>query len=141
MTNHVKVVWNKDSQFIGMDDLQHKMVLDHVPMAKGVVEGVRPSHLLLLGLAGCTGMDVVSILQKKNAVVTHFEIEASGEANDDYPKKYHHMHVTYHVTGKDIRETDLKLAIDLSEKKYCIVRNTLAPSVTITSSFTITESE
>lgn len=141
MKNHVKVVWNQDSQFIGLDDYQHKMVLDHGPNAEGIDEGFRPSHLLLLGLAGCTGMDVISILQKKNSAVTHFEIEATGEANDDYPKKYYQMHITYHLTGHQIKEADVKRAIELSETKYCIVRNTLAPSVSISSSFTITESE
>ena len=141
MINHVKVVWNKEAQFIGIDDFNHRMVLDHGPNAEGIDEGFRPSHLLLLGLAGCTGMDVISIMQKKNAVITRFEIEVTGEANDEYPKKYYQMHTLYHVTGHQIKEADLKRAIELSETKYCIVRNTLAPSVSITSDFTITESE
>lgn len=140
MKNHVKVVWNKDIQFVAQDDLGHHMILDGDPGANHPDEGFRPSHLLMIALVGCTGMDVVSILRKMNHQVSHFEVETTGEHNDEYPKKYHHMHVTYHVTGKAIKESDLQHAIALSETKYCIVRNTLAPSVEITSSYTLTES-
>jgi putative redox protein len=141
MINHVKVVWNKDVQFIGLDDYNHKIVLDQGSNTDGIDEGFRPSQLLLLGLAGCTGMDVISIMQKRNVTVTRFEIEVTGEANDEYPKKYNRMHILYQITGHHIKEAELKHAIELSEKKYCIVRNTLTPSVSITSDFTITESE
>ncbi len=140
MESHVKVVWNKNIQFVAQDDYGHHMILDGGPNTEGIDEGFRPSHLLLIALVGCTGMDVISILRKMNYQVTRFEIEATGEHNDEYPKKYHHMHVTYHITGKAIKESDLKHAIELSETKYCIVRNTLAPSVEISSSYTLSES-
>ena len=105
----------------------------------GTDKGFRPTKLLLMSLATCTGMDVISILKKKQADVTGFEISVKAEANDEYPKKYNTMHVEYVLHGKDLQEEDVKRAILLSEEKYCIIRNTLAPSVQLTSSYKINE--
>jgi len=80
--------------------------------------GARPMHLLLVGLAGCTGMDVISFLRKMRQSVTGYRIEVEGERAEDYPKVFTHIKVRHVVTG-DVEENRLAKAVELSETKYC----------------------
>jgi putative redox protein len=93
--------------------------------------------MLLLGLAGCTGMDVVSILQKMRQVVTGVEIEVTGYQPDDYPKPYHTVEVKYIITGDNLDSQAVERAIDLSVEKYCIVSQTLQQKVALQVSFEV----
>jgi len=76
-------------------------------------------QLMLIGIAGCTAMDVITILKKKRMKVTAFQVNISGERAEDYPKRYTDIHVTYVVKGTDIKSNGVEQAIALSEKKYC----------------------
>ena len=137
MISNAKVKWIDGIHFEGTDESGHKVIMDGALENGGADSGFRPTKLLLMALAACTGMDVISILKKKQAQVTGFEINVKGEANDEYPKKYNAMHVEYVLSGADLMEEDVKRAIQLSEEKYCIIRNTLAPSVILSSSYKI----
>jgi putative redox protein len=100
-------------------------------------ENVSPSQMLLLGLAGCTGMDVVSILQKKRQQVRDIEVQITAHQPDDYPKPYHTIEVKYIVKGDNIDPSAVERAIGLSKEKYCIVSQTLQHEVELKTSFSV----
>jgi putative redox protein len=100
-------------------------------------ENVTPGQMLLLALAGCTGMDVVSILQKKRQAVTGVEVEVTGYQPDDYPKPYHTVEVKYIVTGNNLDTQAVERAIELSVEKYCIVSQTLQQPVAMQTAFEV----
>jgi putative redox protein len=104
-------------------------------------KGFSPMELVIVGLAGCTGGDAISILQKKRQKVTAFEVRVHGERADDYPRKYTNIEVTYIVTGRGIDPEAVRRAIELSETKYCSVSATVRGVAKITSRFEIREAE
>src|SRR5690606_30221552 len=87
--------------------------------AEGVKQGLSPMELLLVSLAGCTGMDVISILQKKRQDVTDFQIHVDGDRAETYPKVFTDIRVHFVVRGRDIDPTAVARAIELSRDKYC----------------------
>jgi putative redox protein len=94
---------------------------------------------MLLGLAGCTGMDVVSILEKKRQKISDIEIMVIGHQPDQYPKPYHKIQLHFVVKGEDLDPQAVERAIQLSEEKYCVVGQTLQTEVEIKTSFRIEE--
>jgi putative redox protein len=100
--------------------------------------GIRPVELVLYGLAGCTAMDVVSVLEKKRLDVRGVEINVNGEPfMDGFPHYYKDIALEYVVTGVDIPDAAVARAIELSETKYCSVMGTLGPQVKVTTSFRV----
>jgi len=93
--------------------------------------GPRPKGLTLVSLLGCTGMDVISILGKMKVKVEKFEVSAEAQLADEHPKKFIAIKVIYAFTGPGLTPEPLRKAVALSEEKYCGVRATLAPAVTI----------
>jgi putative redox protein len=98
---------------------------------------ISPTDMLLLGLAGCTGMDVASILQKKRQAITAVEVHVTGHRPEEYPKPYQLVEMAYVVRGDNITPRDVERAIELSVTKYCIVSQTLQYPVELKTSFTI----
>jgi putative redox protein len=99
--------------------------------------GVGPMQLLLAGLAGCTGMDIVGILQKKRVKLTDMQVKVSAKRASDYPMVWTDIHVTYLLWGENIRPKDVEQAIQLSEEKYCSVGIMLEKTAHITSEYRI----
>jgi putative redox protein len=100
--------------------------------------GIRPIELVLYGLAGCTAMDVVSVLEKKRLDVRGVEINVTGRPYmDGFPHYYEEISLEYVVTGVDIPDAAVARAIELSETKYCSVKGTLGPQVVVTTSFRV----
>jgi putative redox protein len=114
----------------------HHLILDASPDVGGEEKGPRPLELLLVGLGGCTGMDVISILRKKRQNVTGYEIVVSAELATEHPKKYAHIKVE-HVVHGDVDPEAVARAIELSEEKYCTVSAMLRPGTKIESSYRI----
>lgn len=133
----VMVKWVEGLQFVARDDRGHAFVVDTTPEVGGLNQGFTPGRLLLTALAGCTAMDIISILQKKKQEVTSFEVEVWGEQAPEHPKRYVKMRVNYKVQGRDIDPQAVARAIELSEEKYCVVRATLTPQVEISSSYQV----
>ncbi|MCS6910731.1 MAG: OsmC family protein [Anaerolineales bacterium] len=106
-------------------------------------EGVhfRPAELLMVGLAGCTGMDVIDILRKKRQNVTGFEVRVKGEQAADHPRKFVAIEVNYIVSGHNIDREAVRRAVELSETKYCSVMATLRPVANITTHFEVREAD
>ncbi len=105
-------------QFVAHADSGHAVVMDSSPTVGGENTGSRPMELLILGLGGCTGMDVVSILRKMRQRVDRFEIEIEAERAKTHPKVYTKVHIIYKVWG-DVSEDKLRKAIELSQDTYC----------------------
>jgi len=138
----VNARWTKNRQFVGWDSKQHGIVMDTPAEGTGEGTGWRPVELLLLGMAGCTGVDVVSILEKKREDVRGIEIEVQGDPFvDDYPHYYQTINVHYTVTGVGVKPSSVAQAIELSEEKYCSVKGSLGPQCAVTTSFEIVEFE
>ena len=85
----------------------------------GVNAGPQPAKLLIAALAGCTAMDVISILRKKRQEVTHFEVVVNGARATEHPKIYTDIEIVYRVRGRDLDPAAVERAIQLSEEKYC----------------------
>lgn len=115
MTIQAKVKWIDGLQFVARAGKGPAVVMD-TPESGG---GASPMELLLMGTAGCTAVDVISILKKKRMAVTGFTVNISGERADDFPKPYTDIHIEYVVYGSDLRPAGIHQAIELSEKKYC----------------------
>ena len=98
-----------------------------------------PMELLLLALGSCTGVDVVSILQKKRQDVTDYRVEVRGDRRAEHPRSYKRIAVHHIVTGRNISEQSIAQAIELSDEKYCSVAATLRPTAEIVSSYEIIE--
>ena len=125
--------------FVGKTDSNHWITMDGPENFGGSNAGIRPKELLLLSLAGCTGADVIAILQKKRVKLDDFEIQISAESTETHPKVYTKIHLEFVFYGKDLKEKDLERAIELSQKTYCGVTAMLEKSIEITHSFIIKE--
>lgn len=99
--------------------------------------GIGPMQLLLAGLAGCTGMDIVGILQKKRVKLTDMQVKVSAKRASDYPMVWTDIHITYLLWGENIRPKDVEQAIQISEEKYCSVGIMLEKTAHITSEYRI----
>jgi len=117
----VKVKWIDGTRFVANDDKGHSIIMDVSKEHRGEGAGFSPVQLLLAGLGGCTGMDVVNILQKQRQKLTDFEILVSGERASDYPRVYSKVHVDYRFRGDCLKEKTVQRAIQLSQDKYCSV--------------------
>ena len=110
----------------------HKFIVDTDEEFGGRNLGPRPKQLLLAGLIGCTGMDVVSILRKMQVQFDDLEIKAEADSATEHPRVYRNIHLTYIVKGKDIPEDKVKKAVALSQEKYCPVSAMLKKATPVT---------
>lgn len=117
----------------------HNMIIDSVPEFGGNNEGPRPKSLMLVALAGCTGMDVVSILNKMKIKFEDFRINVDGHITNEHPKHFDHMHITYTIKGKNIPEDKVNMAIELSQEKYCGVSYSYRLAMKLTHELVIEE--
>ena len=108
---------------------------NQIPMGS---DNVSPSQMLLLGAAGCMGMDVASVLQKKRQPVTGIEVQVIGHQPDEYPKPFHTIELAFTVKG-EVDSKAVARAIELSRDKYCIVGQTLQQKAELKTSFTVEE--
>jgi putative redox protein len=97
----------------------HHVMMDSVPSVGGEDKGSRPKELMLAALAGCSGMDVVSILKKMRIAFTGLNIRVEADVTEEHPKHYEKMHVIYEFTGDDLPMDQLKKAVELSQDRYC----------------------
>ncbi len=135
-----RVRWTANRQFVGTDEAGHSVVMDAKPEYKGEGTGIRPVELVLHGLAGCTGMDVISILEKKRQDVRGLEIVVSGVPRlDEYPKIYTDIAIEYVVRGYGVDPAAVARAIELSEEKYCSVKGMLGDHVRVTTTFRVVD--
>jgi len=111
---------------------EHKIVMDVLPEGRGQGLGPPPKPLMLVALAGCTGMDVISILGKMRVELEKFRITVEGVVTEEHPQQFYKMHLIYEFTGKDLPEDKLKRAIELSQDRYCGVSATYKKALELT---------
>ncbi len=109
--------------------------------AGGDDDGFRPMELILTGLAGCTAMDVISILKKKRQQVTNFQVTAEAQQADSHPHVFTDIHLHYIVEGHNVDPKAVERAMQLSETRYCPAQAMLAATVPMTLSYEIVEAE
>lgn len=97
----------------------HKLLMDATPEVGGEDRGPRPKPLVMVALAGCTGMDVVSILKKMRVEIEGLEIKVEGNISEEHPKTFTELKLIYEFKGKDLPMDKLKKAVEMSDEKYC----------------------
>jgi putative redox protein len=133
----VSVTWQHEDLLLEAEnDTGNTITLDSSVSVGGKNRGARPLQLMLISLAGCTSMDVLSILQKKREPVQDFQVTVTAQQAETHPKVFTSMHIEYIITG-DVSEKAVQRAIDLSENTYCPAQAMLRPAATITSSYRI----
>jgi putative redox protein len=136
---NAKATWKSRLSFTGTADTGFEVPLGTDPSVGGDSDGFKPMELIAIGLAGCTGMDVISILQKKRQDVTDFEVHVRAERAEDHPRVFTEINVTYLVTGNQINPQAVERAIELSENKYCPAHAMLGQVASITCNYQILE--
>lgn len=114
-----QVIWKNRMSFEGTSDSGFKVPLGTSPEIGGDNDGFQPMELLAVGLAGCTAMDVISILTKKRQEVTSFEVRVHADRQEEHPKVFSHLTIEYIVGGKEISQEAVQRAVQLSAEKYC----------------------
>lgn len=114
-----KVNWHSGLTFTGSANTGFNVPLGADPSVGGNNDGFRPMELIATGLAGCTAMDVISILSKKRESVTAFEVKVNTTQTDNHPKVFNSAVIEYHVTGHALNEEAVRRAIELSAVRYC----------------------
>jgi len=135
------VNWKEGMMFLGIPPSGFDVLMDSDESVGGNDNGVRPMELIALGLAGCTAMDVVSILRKKREGVTQFEVKVDAPRSHEHPKVFTSAVITYIVTGKDITESAVLRAMELSATKYCPAQIMLGQAFPIDMQYEIYEDE
>ena len=119
MTRKVTTYWKGNMLFESDTPNGQTVFIDASPEDGGHDEGLSPKAMMLASLAGCSGLDVVSILNKMKVKITDFRIDTLGELTIEHPKYFHTVSVDYHFYGEDLKEKKIKKAVDLSIEKYC----------------------
>ena len=117
----------------------HKIVMDADPGSGGENLGPRPKPFMMVALAGCTGMDVVSILKKMRVEVEGFGVKVVGDLTEEHPRHFFKMHVIYQFKGKDLPMDKLEKAVSLSEERYCGVSAVYRKAMGLTSEIQIVD--
>lgn len=136
-TLHGKVSLAEGMAFTASSGSGHTLTIDAAPSVGGKEKGPRPMELILLGLGGCTAMDVISILRKMRQGVTSYEVNLTGERVDEHPRVFTRIVVEHVVRGPNIDEDAVRKAIRLSNDKYCPASAMLSQSVDVEHRFRI----
>lgn len=124
------VKWNGEMSFSGTTPSGHEIKMDSAEEFGGKNSGARPTELLLNAVAGCTGIDIISILRKMRLDIASFHMDVSGERADDHPKRLTKIHIHYALEG-DLPENKVVRAIQLSKDKYCSVSHSLNADMSV----------
>ena len=135
MSTDARVTWVEDTRFIGSASSGHAIVVD----ASEEKLAASPMELVLIGMAGCTAHDVVSMLRKMRQDVTGFEVVTRAERAREPPRVYTRIEVEYVVRGRDLSSKAVEDAIQLSTDKYCSVSIMLEKTAAITPSYRIVD--
>ena len=125
--------------FVAKADSNHWIVIDGPKEYFGSEAAPRPMELLLISLGSCTASDVAAILKKKRVKLEGFEVNLEAERKDEHPKVFTKIHIEFIFYGKEIREEDVRRAIELSQNKYCPISAMLRKAVEISYSYKIVE--
>ncbi|MGB8253649.1 MAG: OsmC family protein [Anaerolineaceae bacterium] len=134
-----KVTWKQRLSFDGTATSGFSLPLGSRPEVGGDNDGFRPMELLLIGLAGCTAMDVISIMMKKKQEILSFEVNVHADRREEHPQVFTHATIEYRLQGKSIDHEAMERAVELSETKYCSAQAMLGKAFPIDRKITIEE--
>lgn len=132
-----KVTWKQGLAFEAVADSGKTIMLDSNSTEARL--GPSPMEVILMGLVGCTAMDVVSIMEKKQQHMTAFEVKVHADRSEEYPKPYTRAEIEYIATGHELSEAALVRSIELSIEKYCPVHHMLSKAFPISTRYVILE--
>ena len=136
---NISVNWVDGMLMVGKSHSGHSITMDGPPEIGGDNLGVRPMEMLLLGVAGCTMIDVVTTLKKMRQELTHCETKVNAERADDPPKVFTDIHIQFIIKGKGLDTKKVEKAITLSAEKYCSASIMLGKTASISHDFEILE--
>ena len=131
MEETINVNWSGGMSFSTEID-GHTLTADAKEEFGGEGKGPRPKPLMMFALAGCTGMDVVSILKKMRVEYDDFDMEIQSELTEEHPKVYSKMHIVYKFKGKDLPLDKIEKAVNLSQEQYCGVSDMYKKAMKVT---------
>jgi putative redox protein len=134
-----RIKWVDGLRFVGYAGSKYSIVMDAGENVGGEDSGVRPGELPLIALGGCTGIDVVSILNKMRVSFKDIEIIVAGESAPEHPKYFTKIEVKYIVKGKNLPEDKIRKAIELSQERYCSVSESLRRNVEVNHSLELVD--
>ncbi|MDN3019555.1 OsmC family protein [Paenibacillus sp. BSR1-1] len=124
------IKWKEKMAFSGVTPSGHEITMDAAPEVGGENSGARPTELLLQAVAGCTGIDIISILHKMRLEPSSFQMEVKGERAEEHPKRFTGINIHYALEGQ-LPEDKVVRAIQLSKDKYCSVSHSLNAEITV----------
>jgi putative redox protein len=134
------VKWVDDVMFLGESGSGHSVVMDGAPDQGGRNMGIRPMEMLLIGLGGCASFDVITMLKKGRQLISDCKTEVDAERVDAVPAVFSKIHLNFIVTGTNLKEAQVKRAVELSAEKYCSASIMLgAAGVDVTHSYELRE--
>jgi putative redox protein len=136
-----KVTWQGRLSFSGSAETGFTVPLGASSSVGGDEDGFRPMELIATGLAGCTAMDVISILTKKHEEVTGFEVRVTAEQAGEHPRVFTRATIQYQITGQGVDEASVRRAIELSATRYCPAQAMLGKCIPIQLKYQIFEAE
>ena len=136
---NISVKWIDGMLMVGKSDSGHAIVMDGPPEIGGENLGVRPMEMLLLGMAGCTMIDVVSTLEKMRENLSDCQTKVSADRGTEYPQVFKNIHVHFILRGMKLNPSKVEKAIKLSAEKYCSASIMLGKTAVITHDFEIIE--
>ena len=119
MINHITTRWLGDMKFESTNPSGNNLFIEATPENVEQAEGYRPKALMLSALAGCSGLDVASLIKKMKLDVADFKIDIDANLTEEHPKHYNKVAMHFHFYGSDLNEKKLQKAVDLSVEKYC----------------------
>ena len=136
---NISVKWIDGMLMVGQSDSGHAIVMDGPPEIGGENLGVRPMEMLLLGMTGCTVIDVISTLKKMREDVVDCQTQVSADRSEEYPKVFTIIHVHFVLRGKQLNPLKVDKAIKLSAEKYCSASIMIGKTAIITHDYEIIE--
>ena len=136
---NISVKWIDGMLMVGQSDSGHAIVMDGPPEIGGENLGVRPMEMLLLGMTGCTVIDVISTLKKMREDVVDCQTQVSADRSEEYPKVFTNIHVHFVFRGKQLNPSKVDKAIKLSAEKYCSASIMIGKTAIITHDYEIIE--
>ena len=132
MATTARITWVQDALFVGESGSGHTITMDGSPDDGGRDLGARPMEMVLLGMGGCTAIDVASMLRKQRQDVRDIIVELEAERADDFPKVFTSVKLIYRVRGKKLNRALVERAVSLSDEKYCSATAMIRKSATVT---------
>lgn len=139
MATTARITWVQDALFVGESGSGHTITMDGSPDVGGRNLAARPMEMVLIGMGGCTAIDVASMLKKQRQDVRDIIVELEAERADDHPKVFNQVKLVYRVRGKNLNRALVERAVSLSDEKYCSATAMIRKSAIITHEIVLEE--